>query len=114
MDDQETRKNNLSLAEHLGEFKCHKIVRAAKIMAIEPNAMIEEDKHGQPVGDPSIVGYSIDMEGAGERVAAFVSVEWVGKHQPKAGGYFVVYEDGYASYSPQAAFENGYAPNVRP
>lgn len=57
-----------------------------------------------------IVGYSIDMQGAGERVAGFMSVDWVGKHQPRAGGYFVVYDNGYASFSPKEAFENGYAP----
>jgi hypothetical protein len=25
------------------------------------------------------------------------------------GGYFVVYDDGYTSYSPAAAFESGYS-----
>ena len=34
--------------------------------------------------------------------------EWYEKHQPRPGGYFVVYEDGYESYSPAAAFEAGY------
>lgn len=29
---------------------------------------------------------------------------------PAAGGYYVVYEDGYQSYSPAKAFEDGYAP----
>lgn len=30
------------------------------------------------------------------------------KHQPQIGGYFVVYEDGYKSWSPAEAFESGY------
>lgn len=30
------------------------------------------------------------------------------KHKPVAGGYFVVYEDGYESFSPAKAFEEGY------
>lgn len=30
------------------------------------------------------------------------------KHKPQAGGYYVVYEDGYKSFSPAEAFESGY------
>ena len=30
------------------------------------------------------------------------------RHKPKAGGYYVVYDDGYKSYSPAKAFEEGY------
>lgn len=30
------------------------------------------------------------------------------KHHPVAGGYYVVYEDGYNSFSPAKAFEDGY------
>jgi hypothetical protein len=30
------------------------------------------------------------------------------KHEPKVGGYYVVYEDGYKSFSPADAFEGGY------
>ncbi len=37
-----------------------------------------------------------------------VSQEWLDKHKPEIGGYFVVYEDGYQSYSPAKAFEEGY------
>lgn len=37
-----------------------------------------------------------------------VKREWVNKHSPVAGGYYVVYEDGYVSFSPQSAFESGY------
>ena len=34
--------------------------------------------------------------------------EWMEKHEPKIGGYFVCYPDGYESYSPAEAFEFGY------
>jgi len=37
-----------------------------------------------------------------------ISSEWADKHTPAAGGYFVVYDDGYQSYSPAKAFEEGY------
>jgi hypothetical protein len=30
------------------------------------------------------------------------------KHAPEVGGYYVVYADGYKSYSPAKAFEDGY------
>lgn len=33
---------------------------------------------------------------------------WALRHKPEVGGYYVVYEDGYASYSPAQAFEEGY------
>lgn len=38
-----------------------------------------------------------------------VSSEYMKKHNPQPGGYFVVYPDGYESWSPAAAFESGYA-----
>ncbi len=35
-------------------------------------------------------------------------MDYMRKHQPKIGGYFVVYKDGYKSFSPAEAFEEGY------
>lgn len=44
-----------------------------------------------------------------DEYAAFeVDEEYMVKHDPKAGGYYVVYEDGYKSFSPAEAFEAGY------
>lgn len=37
-----------------------------------------------------------------------VSREYVEKHRPQAGMYFVVYADGYRSFSPAKAFVEGY------
>ena len=37
-----------------------------------------------------------------------VSEEYMNKHAPEAGGYYVVYKDGYKSFSPAQAFEEGY------
>lgn len=34
--------------------------------------------------------------------------DYMVRHKPEIGGYYVVYEDGYKSYSPALAFENGY------
>lgn len=37
-----------------------------------------------------------------------VNHAYVSKHKPQVGGYFVVYDDGYQSWSPAKAFEEGY------
>lgn len=41
--------------------------------------------------------------------AAFtIDSEYMLRHKPVVGGYYVVYEDGYKSFSPAKAFEDGY------
>jgi hypothetical protein len=37
-----------------------------------------------------------------------VSAEYLSKHKPEVGGYYVLYRDGYKSFSPAKAFEEGY------
>lgn len=37
-----------------------------------------------------------------------LSAEFVRKHKPVEGGYYVVYKDGYKSFSPESVFEEGY------
>ena len=37
-----------------------------------------------------------------------VSHGWYQKHNPQVGGYLVIYPDGYESFSPAKAFEEGY------
>ena len=37
-----------------------------------------------------------------------VNSAYMQKHEPKVGGYYVVYKDGYKSFSPAEPFENGY------
>jgi hypothetical protein len=69
-------------------YKCHKEVHALKIADIRLDDILIVE-----------APYS----------AVRVSREWMEKHEPKVGGYYVVYEDGYASFSPAQAFENGYA-----
>lgn len=76
----------------LPKWQCHKVVSAAQIEAIN-------DQH-QPSG-----GAVLTLLG-GYRVS--VDASWVQRHDARVGGYYVVYEDGYASYSPRAAFEGGY------
>lgn len=37
-----------------------------------------------------------------------VNIGYLSKHNPEVGGYYVLYEDGYESYSPASAFNSGY------
>lgn len=39
---------------------------------------------------------------------ATVNADYMKKHQPQIGGYYVRYRDGYESFSPAQAFESGY------
>ena len=41
-----------------------------------------------------------------------VDNEYITKHNPQPGGYYVVYADGYKSWSPPKAFEGGYTPEA--
>ena len=74
-------------------YVCHKEVRAAKIAEVE--------MHHQN-GDVTL--RFADREIGPVRVVA----DWVNRHKPQEGGYLVVYKDGYTSYSPAEAFEDGY------
>ncbi len=60
-------------------------------------------------GTFDVPGAIITPEDAGYAPFA-VSEEYIDKHNPQPGGYFVVYDDGYQSFSPAKAFEEGYTP----
>lgn len=75
------------------KYKSHKEVWALKIKMIGTN-----QADGSGLITPEDAGY-----------AAFeVSAEYLEKHKPHPGGYYVVYADGYKSFSPAEAFESGY------
>lgn len=74
-------------------YKSHKEVWALKIEAIQ-----YQEGEGAMI-TPADAGY-----------APFpVDAAYVNKHDPQVGGYYVVYKDGYKSFSPADAFEDGYA-----
>jgi hypothetical protein len=73
----------------LPRWKCHKIVEADKIKSIT------YDREG----------LRWHLEG-GTVVA--ISPQIISRGEPKTGDYYVVYEDGYISWSPKKAFEEGY------
>lgn len=80
------------------KYKCHKEVWALKIKAIEQRENINNKMH------------EFLMVAEESRFAPIVLEEsYVLKHRPLPGGYYVVYDDGYKSYSPAKAFEEGYS-----
>lgn len=80
--------------EDLPQYQCHKKVRAAKITNI-----VDYRPHGP---DVRLVFGEIDK-------TLEVPRAWMKRHKPVVGGYYVVYEDNYSSYSPSPSFEGGYS-----
>ncbi len=76
------------------KYKSHKTVWALKIKEVMTDAEMSD---GTII--PEDAGYA----------PIFVSGEYLKKHDPKPGGYYVVYPDGYRSFSPADAFESGYS-----
>jgi hypothetical protein len=77
----------------LPRYRCHKEVCALKI------ARIEFDHQ-------ACLAFIVPTDSGYARVA--VPPGFIAKHNPQPGGYYVVYNDGYKSFSPAEAFEEGY------
>lgn len=79
-------------------YQSHKKVWALKIERIERHDSGSAHLHFAPID--------------GFERRAFEPIEvplyFMTKHDPQPGGYFVVYEDGYTSFSPAGPFEAGY------
>jgi len=75
------------------KYKCHKEVWALKIadIAFQPNS----------------TGALLHVVESGY-APVWVDDEYLTGHAPAIGGYYVVYADGYKSFSPAKAFEEGY------
>ena len=96
------REDRAEIVRELPVYQSHKQVRAAKILrvletgSLDARILVVEGERRIPVG-----------------------LTWVSKHANLGeggvvdnliGGYFVVYDDGYMSWSPAQAFEEGYDP----
>jgi hypothetical protein len=88
----------------LPQWKCHKIVRAARIHAI-----------GAPDGDNVHVCVALTDEVETRRghefwkhTHSFLIPKAVYARMPENAAYIVIYDDGYISFSPAKAFEEGY------
>lgn len=73
----------------MDKYRSHKVVEASKIDAVERTP----------------TGARLTLRG-GE--ALDVGQVYADKHAPRPGGYYVRYPDGYESWSPADAFEQGY------
>lgn len=95
----------MGASAEMPRYKCHKEVWALKIAAIKRDGEGEErESDGSAMITPDDTFYG----------AFKVDADYVHKHKPQVGGYYVVYSDGYKSFSPAEAFESGYsliAPN---
>lgn len=82
-------------AAEMPKYKSHKTVHALKIAAVQINL----DKSAMIA--PADKGFAPFEAAAG----------WGDRFKGGDGdlGYYVVYDDGYASWSPTKAFEDGYA-----
>lgn len=78
--------------KEMPRYQCLKIVHALKIKNIVAEA----------TGTPKIFFEEEEYEPISPEL------DWFTRHKPEVGGYYVVYEDGYKSWSPAEAFENGY------
>jgi len=83
-------------ATALPRWRCHKEVYAAKILRVDE----DENSHSGRL--------ALTFDGGSEAAYVEVAESWLYKHNPQPGGYYVRYADGYESYSPSGAFEDGY------
>jgi hypothetical protein len=84
----------MNTQREMPKYKCHKEVWALKIKSVLTERRIDWDM-------------TLSFEGGYSSVK--VSKEYREKHSPEAGGYYVVYKDGYKSYSPADVFDGGYS-----
>lgn len=89
----DTQQN--SAGAEMPKYKCHKEVWALKIRDINTES--------KEIDGSALIIFVEDG------YAPFtVNSEYLRKHNPQIGGYYVVYEDGYKSFSPADVFEKGY------
>lgn len=84
----------MSAAAEMPRYQCHKQVHALKIAAME----VHPDQSATIA--PADAGYEPFKTAAG----------WAARCKASEAdtGYYVVYDDGYASWSPSKVFEEGY------
>lgn len=84
-----------------------KYVSHKKVWALKIKSVLQDNEYASNGEISEILGAELEVEEPGYAPVR-VDRDYLYKHQPKAGGYYVVYEDGYKSFSPAKAFEEGY------
>ena len=83
----------------LPQYQSHKKVWALKIKELGPTGSPDQESDGSLMMMPHNVDFA----------PIKLDAEFVLKHSPKVGGYWVQYAEGYTSFSPAGAFEEGYS-----
>jgi len=87
-----SKMNEEQVEMPMPKYRSHKEVWALKIKSI-----VRDGEGESAIITPEEEGYApFRVEG-----------DYLYKHKPQVGGYFVVYKDGYKSFSPAEAFEEG-------
>lgn len=93
-----TQKKHNMISVQMPKYQSHKKVWALKIKSIVRDGEGENrESDGSAIVIPEEDGYSPFR----------VEADYLRKHQPHVGGYYVVYKDGYKSFSPADVFEEG-------
>jgi hypothetical protein len=91
--------NSGAASAEMPRYKCHKEVWALKIARAE--WIVRKD-------DGAVTGYTLHFAEPGYAPIE-VSSAWAKRTDSALeGGYYVVYDDGYTSFSPAKPFEDGY------
>ena len=89
----------MNASREMPKYECHKKVKVWALKIAEITEPTDVSGTSRTIV-PSDAGYApFVVDGA-----------YMEKHKPEVGGYYVVYEDGYKSFSPAGAFESGYTP----
>jgi hypothetical protein len=93
----------VTVQQQMPQYQCHKKVWALQITAI----------HRKPNPDVTsrsgAASYGAILHVEEPYAPIEVSAVYMNRHNPAVTGYYLVYKDGYKSYSPKAPFEDGYA-----
>lgn len=94
----------MTVTTEMPKYDCHKQVWALKIAAIYPLP------NPDPTGNSAAASYGATIKPEDDGYESFpVTAEYMTKHRPQVGGYYVAYKDGYKSFSPAKEFEEGYS-----
>lgn len=98
---ERTETMNGVTSAQMPKYRCIKDVWALKIKSIS----FDEIEQKSISEEEEVATITPEEEG----FAQFrISFGYCNKHNPQKGGYYVVYKDGYKSFSPAKAFEEGY------
>lgn len=92
----------MSALIEMPRYKCHKEVHALKISGIEMDLISAHNEGRETDGSATLT--PTDKSFAPIKVPH----DFVSRNKLIVGGYYVVYSDGYKSFSPAEAFESGY------